>query len=409
LESRILANEVQELATALMSAHPKIQKMCEEESEDHEAVAKLFEINDSINRTIERYKLVKKGDLEAAAKIPAGTLGTSGAGVGRGNNNELSLIDLGGPEDSEPAATPSQSSTTSSQPQKTGNALEDDLLGLSIGGDTYGQGGALSLGSTNGLSSPSPSSSQPHFSNAQITSLFNSPPQQSSPALPSNAFGGLSAFAPPASSSRPPSTVQNVAPSPKPDPFAALSSHTPRGASPFQFQQSIHPSSHASHSSQSSNDLLGGFTAPPPQPSAPQQATAAADDEWTFTSALPPSQTTNTLTIASKSILISWTISRSPTVVDHIDITSTVSNVTQQPISELTFQVAVSKGYKLKMEPQSGRDLAPGQKAGIRQAILLLNVPSGEGGKVKMRWKVGYVIAGRREEDMGEVAALGVS
>jgi ADP-ribosylation factor-binding protein GGA len=96
-------------------------------------------------------------------------------------------------------------------------------------------------------------------------------------------------------------------------------------------------------------------------------------------------------------------------VVDHIDITSTVSNVTQQPISELTFQVAVSKGYKLKMEPQSGRDLAPGQKTGIRQAILLLNVPSGEGGKVKMRWKVGYVIAGRREEDMGEVAALGVS
>src|ERR1700679_1902467 len=32
-----------ELASALRSAQPKIQKMCEEESEDHEAVAKLLE------------------------------------------------------------------------------------------------------------------------------------------------------------------------------------------------------------------------------------------------------------------------------------------------------------------------------------------------------------------------------
>ena len=49
----------EELANALASAHPKIQKMCEEESDDHEAVAKLLEINDSIHRTIQRYKLVK--------------------------------------------------------------------------------------------------------------------------------------------------------------------------------------------------------------------------------------------------------------------------------------------------------------------------------------------------------------
>ncbi|EHK99726.1 putative ADP-ribosylation factor-binding protein C25H2.16c [Glarea lozoyensis 74030] len=67
----------EELASALQSAHPKIQRMCEEESDDHEAVAKLLEINDSIHRTVERYKLMKKGEVDAAAKIAAGTLGTS--------------------------------------------------------------------------------------------------------------------------------------------------------------------------------------------------------------------------------------------------------------------------------------------------------------------------------------------
>ena len=74
------ADFFQELANALQSAQPKIQKMCEEESDDSEAVAKLLEINDSIHRTIERYKLIKKGDLDAASKIPKGTLGASMGG-----------------------------------------------------------------------------------------------------------------------------------------------------------------------------------------------------------------------------------------------------------------------------------------------------------------------------------------
>ena len=110
--------------------------MCEEESDDSEAVAKLLEINDSIHRTIERYKLVKKGDLDAASKIPKGTLGTS-TGVTKSADNELSLIDLGG--DAEP------SSNGLSGPSTKGS-LEDDLLGLSIQGNQYGQGGGIALG-----------------------------------------------------------------------------------------------------------------------------------------------------------------------------------------------------------------------------------------------------------------------
>jgi ADP-ribosylation factor-binding protein GGA len=121
--------------------------MCEEDSEDHEAVAKLFEINDSIHRTIERYKLFKKGDIEGANNIPQGTLGRSGAGVKQGPNNTLNLIDFGDPE---PAPQAAASSQAPQQPAAKGNALEDDLLGLSLSGDTYGQSGSISLGGSNG-------------------------------------------------------------------------------------------------------------------------------------------------------------------------------------------------------------------------------------------------------------------
>ena len=122
----------EELASSLQSAQPKIQKMCEEESDDHEAVAKLFEINDSIHRTVERYKLLKKGDYEAANKIERGTLGST-MGVAKGENNELSLIDF-----DEPAKEQSVALSTTPGPDatkgKAAGGLDDDLLGLQFGG-----------------------------------------------------------------------------------------------------------------------------------------------------------------------------------------------------------------------------------------------------------------------------------
>jgi len=68
----------------------------------------------------------------------------------------------------------------------------------------------------------------------------------------------------------------------------------------------------------------------------------------------------------------------------------------------------VSKGYTLKMDPQSGRELSAAQKNGIRQVIKLMGVPRGDGEKVKMRWKVGFVIEGVPREEAGEVGSLGV-
>lgn len=113
--------------------------MCEEESEDPEAVHKLLEINDSIHRTIERYKLVKQGDLDAASKIPKGTLGTT-TGVSKNANNELSLIDFD-PEE------PSSNGNAPEAPAQGGSALENDLLGLSLG-DQGPPSGGISLGAS---------------------------------------------------------------------------------------------------------------------------------------------------------------------------------------------------------------------------------------------------------------------
>ena len=114
--------------------------MCEEESDDAEAVAKLLEINDSIHRTIERYKLVKRGDLEAASKIPRGTLGTS-TGVTKTGDNELSLIDFSG--DAEP---PTSDTAANAAMGQSSGSIEDDLLGLSMQDQSYGQTGGIALG-----------------------------------------------------------------------------------------------------------------------------------------------------------------------------------------------------------------------------------------------------------------------
>lgn len=147
----------EELASALQNAQPKIQKMCEEESDDHEAVAKLFEINDSIHRTVERYKLMKKGDIEGASKIAKGEHVASSAAV-KSAAQELNLIDFDGEAEANGSSSANfaSASASGSGSQAQPGGLEDDLLGLSIGesGDsgTFGQTGGISLGFGNNTS-----------------------------------------------------------------------------------------------------------------------------------------------------------------------------------------------------------------------------------------------------------------
>lgn len=334
----------EELAAALASAHPKIRKMCEEESDDHEAVAKLFEINDSIHRTIERYKLMKKGDIEAANAIPKGTLGVSGAGVKQGANNELSLIDFGGPEETPETSAPNltsepQSSSSSSAPaapKPAGNALEDDLLGLNMGDGNYGQGGGISLGTSDIMA---------QFNQPAANSIFNTQPKAAPPAgflapqaQASNNFVNLSASGP-QSSSKPATPVtssfqQATHQAKKSDPFAALNT-PPRQSSPASFQQAP-PKSPAPPASSTPVDLLGmgnGTSAPVP-------TLAGGDDEWEFSSALPPAGPTS-ITVTNSNIQTVFDVTRAND--SELLIKSRISNSSQQPVSDLTFQLAVTK------------------------------------------------------------------
>ena len=58
------------------------------------------------------------------------------------------------------------------------------------------------------------------------------------------------------------------------------------------------------------------------------------------------------------------------------------------------------------MLPQSSLILAPNQKNGISQVINLTSVPKGQGHLVRMRWKVGYVMAGETKEESGSIDGL---
>ncbi|EPE35884.1 ENTH/VHS [Glarea lozoyensis ATCC 20868] len=377
----------EELASALQSAHPKIQRMCEEESDDHEAVAKLLEINDSIHRTVERYKLMKKGEVDAAAKIAAGTLGTS-TGVGKNAANELSLIDFDGD-----AADTNGNGNTASEPPASGQAggLEDDLLGLSIGMP----GPALMSTTTEHSTARGPA---PTF-----------PATSQQPAVVKPDYSAFSAFGSPShpvskSTTPQPSLFQQqqqqqaaLAHKPQPappaaDPFAALTSpirnSTPQQPTPSMF------------------DFASLQTSKP----GPAPLPAADDDEWAFESALPDGlPSSNTIAVSRTGLSIDMMASREPQNPSIINLSLSFSNQSEMPISELMFMAAVTKGYSLKLQPQTGRILQPREQAGIKQVILLNGVEPGKGDSVKLRWKVSYILGAQPINEQGEISSLGIS
>lgn len=333
----------EELASALQSAHPKIQRMCEEESDDTEAVAKLLEINDSIHRTVERYKLMKKGDLDSASRIAKGTLGTS-TGVGKNADNELSLIDFGGEQEVKGGG----SAPTSNGTQQN-NGLEDDLLGLSMGGSSYGQGGGITLGNASTTSGPSSlfSPSPPLVAGQSTPSMPSvSATQHAGPPKPDySAFSAFSGISQPASARNtpPPSIFQQQQIAPKPpqqpisDPFAALSSPLRQSAPHFP------PAPQAASSN------LFDFGSPASTPAAASVTPVAApvdDDDWAFSSALPESNDSplsNNITVNDTSVYILLHASRQSPSDPVINLSVKFSSRVPQPITELTFQVAVTK------------------------------------------------------------------
>lgn len=381
----------EELASSLQSAQPKIQKMCEEESDDHEAVARLFEINDSIHRTVERYKLMKKGDLEGASKIARGEHVASQAAV-KSAAQELNLIDFDG------EAEPNGPAGNGSAGPSTAGGLEDDLLGLSIGdaggsGATFGQTGGISLGFGNdeSVSGPSLLSSATHAGSAPGPGASTSTPDP---------FSSFNAFNSAPSTSKnntpqPPNYQQSAfaAPAQAADPFAALSSSNFGTGFP--------------------NASKSATPAPAPAPAPAPQAND--DDEWNFASALPADTPAlpreHRALVNNTSLKIDMLANRTTGSSNSINLLFAFSNNTAQAISELHFQLAVTKGFESQLKPQTGRSLEPKQSRGITQSIEVWHAgnKTKKVESIKLRWRVAYKAGAELKTEMGEIAEFGLA
>ncbi|KAI0010691.1 VHS-domain-containing protein [Xylariaceae sp. FL0662B] len=371
-----------ELASSLQSAQPKIQKMCEEESDDHEAVAKLFEINDSIHRTVERWKLLKKGDIEGANKIAQGapipTSSAAAAGKSTSAANELSLIDF----DADAAANGAGNNASSSS-QAAG--VENDLLGLSLGDNSgnFGQGGGISLGYGANQNIPGPAL----LSSMTQNNSAKAPASSATPPL----FSAFSGFESP-----PPGSQSNT---PQPSQFA-FSQPPPQKSTP-------------------ANDPFAALASPqfPSKPATPKPAAPVAttdDDEWSFSSALPPEAPSlpkeHTATIKDGPLQINLKATRSPQSTNALSLLFAFSNNTVVPVGDLHFQLAVTKGYELQLQPQTGRALQPNQRFGVTQAIQVWQ--AGDRTRrvesVRLRWRVSYTLGTETRNETGDIPEFSI-
>lgn len=145
----------------------------------------------------------------------------------------------------------------------------------------------------------------------------------------------------PAPGGRPQSIISSPAtatPSPALDPFASLVSAGSRQASPL-------PSGKASNSQPPAGsllDLMGSEPAPP----ANSRTKAREEDEWNFASSLPESNalpSMNRVQVLNSTLRIEFMARRHPQQTQQIHLVALFSNGSNQPLSELHFQVAVEK------------------------------------------------------------------
>jgi hypothetical protein len=89
-------------------------------------------------------------------------------------------------------------------------------------------------------------------------------------------------------------------------------------------------------------DLLGiDSSGPAPITSSSANNNVLDNDEWQFSSALPPDQPVEVLVTNNGEIRIDFAVKRSSET--ELLINSRISNLTNQPIRDLTFQLAVTK------------------------------------------------------------------
>ncbi|KAI0104323.1 ADP-ribosylation factor-binding protein GGA2 [Nemania sp. FL0031] len=370
----------EDLAASLQSAQPKIQKMCEEESDDHEAVAKLLEINDSIHRTVERWKMLKKGDIEGANKLAQGApIPPTTAGKAKSSAaNELSLIDFDGDmgtngADSEPAS----SSQTA--------GVENDLLGLSLGdsSSSFGQGGGISLGFGSNQNIPGP---------ALLSSLTqNSTAKGPTPTPTPPPYSPFSAF------TSKPSASQSSTPQPPLGQYSAFSQPPQKTGDPFA----------ALSASQ--------FSSKPSTPQPPVVPAASNDDdEWSFSSAVPPEPSAprdHQIMVSNTLVRINMKAARAPQAPNALSLLFSFSNTSSQQISDLQFELAVTKTLELNLQLQTGRTLQPHQDNGVTQMVQVWHAGDAtrKVDSARLKWRVKYKWGSEMKTEMGDIPEFSIA
>ena len=263
---------------------------------------------------------MKAGDVAAAQKIPHGTLGMS-TGVSKNANNELSLIDFGSDE---PVAESSTAETKQS-------SIEDDLLGLSMSDTNYGQGGGIALGFGANSNVPGPA-------------LLSSVMQQSSARSGTSAAPGQSQYGPPKVNYDAFAAFNTQPQSQTPQPSLLQQQAQIQKQQQQKKQPAADPFSILSNPGQAVPNPLYNPAAQPKQGQANSNGAPPADDDWNFTSALPDElPTKSTLVVSQKEIGITFQVSRKATDETVVEILAKFSNRSSNPITELTFQVAITK------------------------------------------------------------------
>lgn len=184
-----------ELYSSIKSASPIVTKIIEEDNGDEEYVKKLLELNDVINQLMQKYQLLRSGDVAEASNI----------NVSSGQQQEFNLIDF----NDEPI-----SSDTTGKDEQGYQDLLADLSNLAFTDSTaagsnsakvnpldfFGVGGSIALGNTGAstmssgsLQQPAPvSSSQPIAS--RVTQDLLGDLSSPSPQLQSNTSKPLDPF-----------------------------------------------------------------------------------------------------------------------------------------------------------------------------------------------------------------------
>lgn len=134
--------------------------------------------------------------------------------------------------------------------------------------------------------------------------------------------------------------------------------------------------------------------------------------------------------VSSTSLKIDMLANRPLNTDPFINLVFAFTNNTAQQISELHFQLAVTKvshrtppcclnvfthgawqGYELQLKPQSGRSLGPKQSRGVTQSINVWH--TGDKARkveaIKLRWRVSYKVGETLKQEMGEIPEFSVA